>query len=239
MHIDSEALTSAVAITVGMNIRDYDPVYDWAGDNNMGGVELYHEIGQLAALSCQLANTVAACPDFEHEGFPGVYAYEVDEPFGAWLAQQMREGALPTGESDNLLTPQIKLELGRLAAAYFDKAERPIPYTDAIIFELTGYVRQAPGIPTLEETIERMKREVKADIASGRVPAGITCFADTDDYVDVNYYGGFCEDDLCAALRAHFGGQPDEVMPRAMRDFINAAQDAVDAWIRAGGHREG
>lgn len=89
------------------------------------------------------------------------------------------------------------------------------------------------NIPTLEQTIERMKAEILADIAGGRfLGEVITCFADLNDHVDANEYGGFCEDQFADALIAHFGGRDaHEGMPQGMLDYINAAQTAIDDWI--------
>lgn len=94
-------------------------------------------------------------------------------------------------------------------------------------------------IPTLDETIARMKAEVLADLADAMTPRTINSFADLHDYCDANCYGGFCEDEFNDALLGHFGGRDtDGGWPQAMHDYINAAQDAIDAWIKAGGHRE-
>lgn len=88
-------------------------------------------------------------------------------------------------------------------------------------------------IPTLEETVERMKREILDDIGAGRVPTTITCFADLDDHRDANAYGGFCDDAVFDALLEHFGGRDeDEGKPAGMDKYIDDAQAAVDAWIR-------
>jgi hypothetical protein len=54
----------------------------------------------------------------------------------------MRDDRLPTGPETpaHLLDYEpVKRELGRLAYEFFRKAPHPIPYTDGIIFELTGY----------------------------------------------------------------------------------------------------
>lgn len=92
------------------------------------------------------------------------------------------------------------------------------------------------AVPTLEQTVERMKREVLADVASGRVPASVASFGDLHDHVDANEYGGFCEDELAEAMIAHFGGRDaDEGMPDAFISFMNDAQTAIDTWIKAGG----
>lgn len=138
MHIDPDALTSAVAITSGMFAVGM-PI-TWAQQYDLGAVELYSEIGRYAALSCQLGNEAAACPDFANGGFPGVYAYEVEEPFGHELAELVRRGLGDPTENGAGEAP-LKATLGRLALEFFDKAERPIPFTEAIIERLTGYKR--------------------------------------------------------------------------------------------------
>jgi len=58
-----------------------------------------------------------------------------------------------------------------------------------------------------------------ADVRKGVVPNTCGSFSALHDYVDANYYGGFCEDGF------------DETKV----DTINAAQDAIDLWIKAGG----
>jgi hypothetical protein len=93
--------------------------------------------------------------------------------------------------------------------------------------------------PTLEDTVERMKREIRADIAAARVPADVKRFGDLDDHVDANCYGGFCEDDFMDRLVVHFGGlDHGDGMPEALRSHIDAAQDAINQWLANGGHQE-
>ena len=88
-------------------------------------------------------------------------------------------------------------------------------------------------IPTLDQSIERMKQEILADIKSGRVPADCPSFSALHDYVDANCYGGFCEDDLLQALVEHFGGRDEnEGMPDDLMDYLNTAQNEIDAWLR-------
>ena len=96
-----------------------------------------------------------------------------------------------------------------------------------------GAEAQVP-IPTLEATVERMIAEIISDMGSTHVPYIITDFSDLHDYVDANCYGGFCEDELAGALVDHFGGRDEhEGMPQGMIDYINEAQAAVDAWLKA------
>ena len=58
----------------------------------------------------------------------------------------------------------------------------------------------APFNPTparkeqIKEAVARSKREIIADIASGRVPATVKTFSELHDYVDANEYGGLCDE---------------------------------------------
>lgn len=93
----------------------------------------------------------------------------------------------------------------------------------------------ANQIPTLDQSVTQIKAEVLADIAAGTVPGTVGTFADLHDFVDANCYGGFCDDAQHEAMIDHFGGRDDdEGMPAAMVAHLNAAQNAIDAWLRAG-----
>lgn len=93
-------------------------------------------------------------------------------------------------------------------------------------------------IPTLKKTVERMKKEIRADVLSLSLPAQVASFSDLHDYVDANEYGGFCEDELCDSLIAHFGGRDhDEGMPDGMLAYMGAARSLIDLWIKSGGMR--
>ncbi len=71
--------------------------------------------------------------------------------------------------------------------------------------------------------VERAKAEIRSDVASGRVPAAVTSFAELHDYVDANEYGGACE--------GEFDGSDEAT------SFWNRVQGEVDTWIKAGGLR--
>lgn len=75
---------------------------------------------------------------------------------------------------------------------------------------------QLCGVPV----VERAKKEVLADIASGRVPASVASFAELHDHVDANEYGGACE--------GGFDGSDESTA------FWNRVQGEVDAWLKAG-----
>lgn len=82
-----------------------------------------------------------------------------------------------------------------------------------------------------------MKRDILEMIRAGQVPLDIKSFAQLHDYCDANCLGGLCQDMTFDALIAKFGGRDaDEGMPQGMLDYINAAQDLINAWIQAGGH---
>lgn len=84
-------------------------------------------------------------------------------------------------------------------------------------------------MPTVEERVARGKREILADVASGRVPASAATFAELHDHVDANEYAGLTED--WPDSDADPAGMDERV------DVGNAVQDALDAWIRRGGLR--
>ena len=99
--------------------------------------------------------------------------------------------------------------------------------------------QQTKATPTLDESIERMKKEIIEDIKTGRVPADCPSFSALHDYVDANCYGGFCEDNKLQSLIEHFGGRDeDEGMPDALMDYLNAAQNSIDRWIKEGGIKQ-
>ena len=89
---------------------------------------------------------------------------------------------------------------------------------------------------SLNETIERMQKEIIEDVIAGLVPIGCSSFSSLDDCRDANAYGGFCEDERFDALIIHFGGRDEnEGMPEGMMSYISQARDATDTWLKAGG----
>lgn len=91
---------------------------------------------------------------------------------------------------------------------------------------------------TLEQVVEQMKGELLSDVMGKIVPVRVTNFAELHDYVDANCYGGFCADNGITdeLIAAHGGRDPAHGgMPQAALDFINAAQGAIDKWIKTGG----
>jgi hypothetical protein len=80
-------------------------------------------------------------------------------------------------------------------------------------------------MPTEYEAVERCKREIREDIASGRVPASVRNFSELHDHVDANEYGGACE-----------GDWPDgsDAQRDAVFTFWDRVQADVDAWLKAG-----
>jgi hypothetical protein len=100
-------------------------------------------------------------------------------------------------------------------------------------------------------TIARMKSEILAHIASGRVPATVASFSELHDYVDANCYGGFCDDEQSSRILElqderdslteeqernwSKAGELDELQEE-FTHFVNQTQNAIDAWLKAGGH---
>lgn len=100
--------------------------------------------------------------------------------------------------------------------------------------ELESPEAQLP-VPSLQETVARMQREIVADVRAGRVRAEVASFGALHDFVDANAYGGFCEDKLASAMIREFGGRSAEGgMPQGMLDLVNTAQEAIDQWIQSG-----
>lgn len=83
-------------------------------------------------------------------------------------------------------------------------------------------------MPTVEESVARMKREIIEDVRSGRVPADCPSFSALHDHVDANSYGGFCEDHIFFAMQ-------DQLGPEKLVDFLNEAQGQIDVWLKEGG----
>jgi hypothetical protein len=87
-------------------------------------------------------------------------------------------------------------------------------------------------VPTLEQTVSRMKSEILDDINKGVIPNKVNSFSELHDYVDANTYGGFCEDKVADALIEFFGGRTkDEGMPEKFHDYMNQAQTSIDEWL--------
>lgn len=86
----------------------------------------------------------------------------------------------------------------------------------------------ADDLLLVQRSIEQAKREILADIASGRVPADVVTFASLHDYVDANEYGGGC-DWFYDHFREDDANDGDRLWYHA-----NLVMDAVDSWLRAG-----
>ena len=77
--------TSAIAMYAGsmFTIRSLST---WTEQHGTGMIETYGQLAMYAAISGAIADGVY---DVEGVEFPGVYAYEVDEQFGAAWAQHL------------------------------------------------------------------------------------------------------------------------------------------------------
>ena len=90
-------------------------------------------------------------------------------------------------------------------------------------------------MPTPEDTVDRMKREILIDIQKLLIPPLVSSFGELADHVDANEYGGFCTDELADGMIAHFGGRDEhEGMPDGMLSFMNSAQDSISEWLASG-----
>lgn len=72
---------------------------------------------------------------------------------------------------------------------------------------------------TLEERVNRAKKEIEEDIKNGILPDDINSFYDLDSYVDGNAYAGFCDEDY---------------IPTDTLEFENKVQTAIDEWLNEG-----
>lgn len=135
---------------------------------------------------------------------------------------------------------RLGVTTGDIAGAFFSGLD-PARFEEYIQTELDCARPEAEAsAPSLTETIERMKREIVADIREGHVPVSVVSFSELHDHRDANCYGGLCEDEIADALIAHFGGRDQhDGMPDGMITYINEAQGAIDAWLADGGHRAG
>ncbi len=79
----------------------------------------------------------------------------------------------------------------------------------------------------IDSCVAQVKAEIRADVASGVVPASVASFSELHDYVDANCYGGLCDSDS----PHHAAAMPDGTVDAG---FVNSVQDAVDAWLEAG-----
>lgn len=77
-----EIAVSTAALTWGFN--SVFPIVDY----DQGVVELYCYLAEVGAESERIFDELYK-PD---EGVPGVWAYEVDEECGAWIAEHFKDG---------------------------------------------------------------------------------------------------------------------------------------------------
>ncbi len=84
---------------------------------------------------------------------------------------------------------------------------------------MTGSCNNDDRLGAIELAVHRSKEEILKDIASGRVPATVSTFAQLHDYV------GACDGDATDFV----GDMPEEVC-----SFWNAVQSEVDQWLRKG-----
>lgn len=78
-------------------------------------------------------------------------------------------------------------------------------------------------VDEVEHLVSRIKAEILGLVAEGRIPATCASFSELHDYCDANMLGG---------------GDNIDVDSQEFQDFceqLNIAQNAVDAWIKAGG----
>ena len=77
--------------------------------------------------------------------------------------------------------------------------------------------------------VECAKDEIRLDVRKGVIPKGVKSFSELHDHVDANEYGG------SGFLYCLF--DPDDIVVDQQHvEIVNDIQDAVDKWIKDGGH---
>lgn len=84
--------------------------------------------------------------------------------------------------------------------------------------------------------IARAKREIRADVEKGLVPADVASFADLHDHADANCYGGADEPTSPIYYVSGEGGDDPQRAEWAAR-IHNFVMERLDTWIKAGGLR--
>lgn len=107
-----------------------------------------------------------------------------------------------------------------------------------------GQVAESKGLDTnrfkahafpleLDDLVTYMKQQILEDIGDGRVPCTVASFSELHGYVDANCYGDLCDDWVTDAYIAEYGGRDEhEGVPEGYINLINAAQTAVDSWLK-------
>lgn len=89
--------------------------------------------------------------------------------------------------------------------------------------------------PSLERIVAAMKSHVLHLIEIGQVPSETASFVQLHDYCDANCLGGLGDDEVFDVLIHHFGGRDEhDGLPKGMQDILDAAMNAIDAWLAAG-----
>lgn len=125
---------TASFMTTGMcsvNRSEKPPGEDIYAKWEQGAFELHFEMCQYAEVSEKIAEYAT---DTLNLDFPGVYDYEVSEPFGIWFAEQVfAEGCAPT-------TVAAKQKLARLAAEFFIQPKNDFE-AGVLFMKLTEHIK--------------------------------------------------------------------------------------------------
>ena len=70
----------------------------------------------------------------------------------------------------------------------------------------------------LKTVFEKAKYQILSDIKEGIIPKTIKNLSELHDFVDANYYGGFCDENYVASENF---------------DFENKIQSKLDDWIKS------
>lgn len=92
-----------------------------------------------------------------------------------------------------------------------------------------------PQLELLVALIALMKSQIREDIGDEVLPRTVASFSELHGYVDANCYGHLCDEGVANSYIQKLGGRDEEGgTPEAFLDLINAAQTAIDVWLRGG-----
>lgn len=103
-YIRMNAQVSTAAMMIGIDVAANAQAINARCEKlGIGQLEFLFQVAKWAWLSCLAGKAASASPDCA-DGFPGVWAYEVDEPYGkAMLARWLEGDSLEPGFANEIL----------------------------------------------------------------------------------------------------------------------------------------
>ena len=173
-----------------------------------------------------MAAEIAECPEFSADGFPGLYAYDVDEHFGMRIAEAVRDDPCYAAFD----CPALRRALARQTVSFFAKHQGEIPITLALIRKWT-------------ETMDPDESGGASAIAIAEgmglfVASGNLALADWKDRAGYGYIDVYTDlAQLAAAgtaLRETIAREPDVVDVRDMATYHREVDERLGEMIAFG-----